>query len=201
MHNALDQFRENIERVRSLGGLANAVAAMTTTAVDVSDILRAQHVLAVSALDHYVHEITRIGMLEIFDGKRIPPPAYLRFKISFEYIVPGLAISRDRIDEEIRIQHSFLSFQQPDKIADAIRLISPIKIWDEVAAYVGISANDVKDRLRLIVDRRNKIAHEADLDPTYPKVRWPILQTDVDQVVSFLVEIVEAINAKVGPTS
>ena len=46
---------------------------------------------------------------------------------------------------------------------------------------------------RLVVDRRNKIAHEADVDPTYPHSRWPISQTDVDGTLSFLSETVEAI--------
>jgi hypothetical protein len=55
----------------------------------------------------------------------------------------------------------------------------------------------VKQRLGLIVDRRNKIAHEADLDPTYPKVRWPISPADVDGVVEFLERAVEAIHVEV----
>jgi cellulose biosynthesis protein BcsQ len=65
--------------------------------------------------------------------------------------------------------------------------------------HIGLSVNAdlVKQRLSLIVDRRNKIAHEADLDPTYPKARWPISRIDVDNVVEFLVQIVEAIYLEV----
>jgi hypothetical protein len=180
--------------VHNLGGLTRALDAMTTSAVDSTDILRAQYVLAVSALDHYVHEVTRLGMLDSFDGNRQPSSAYLRFRISLNCLSTGQTVTRNDVEAEIRSQHSYVAFQQPDKVADGIRLISDIKLWDAVGARLSSKAELVKDQLSLIVDRRNKIAHEADLDPTYPKVRWPITATDVDGVVAFLVKLVEAIH-------
>jgi hypothetical protein len=85
MHNAIQQFRANLLSARELGKLAVAVTKITTTAIDVTDMWRAQIVLGVSALDYLIHELTRI-----------------------------------------------------------------------------------------CIDRRNKIAHEADMDPTNPGFRWPI---------------------------
>ena len=70
------------------------------------------------------------------------------------------------LENEIRETLGYQSFQQPDKIADAIRLISDKKLWQEVANNMNKSAKDIKQPLTLIVDRRNKIAHEADIDPT-----------------------------------
>jgi hypothetical protein len=90
-----------------------------------------------------------------------------------------------------------LRSSRASKVADGIRLISEIKLWEAVAARLGVTAAQVKQRLGLIVDRRNKIAHEADLDPTYPKVRWPISAADVDGVVEFLERVVEAIHVEV----
>jgi hypothetical protein len=171
---------------------------MTTSAIDTSDILRAQYVLAVSALDHYVHEVTRLGMLEIFDDNRPAPPAFLRFRVSLDCLSSGNVISRSDFDSEIRSQHGWVAFQHPDKLADAIRLISDAKLWDCVSAKLGVAADKTKERLKLIVDRRNKIAHEADMDPTYPKARWPISAPDVDGVVEFLVNVVEAIHVTVA---
>lgn len=194
MLSAIEQFRENIIRVRHLGGINQAFASMTTSVIDTSDILRAQYVLAVSALDHYVHEVTRLGMLEIFDGKRPPSSAYLRFRISASCLDATQTLSRGNFDSEIRTQHSYVVFQRPDRIADGIRLISEIKLWDAVSKRIGVNPELIKQRLTLIVDRRNKIAHEADLDPTYPKARWPISEPDVLSVVDFLVQVVEAIH-------
>jgi hypothetical protein len=124
MLRAIEQFRDNMARVKALGGITQALAGMTTSAVDTSDILRAQYVLAVSALDHYVHEVTRLGMLDVFEGNRAPSSAYLRFRISLNCLGPGQTVTRSDVESEIRTQHSFLSFQQPDKVADGIRLIS-----------------------------------------------------------------------------
>ncbi len=199
MLSAIEQFRENILRVRNLGALHQAIDAMTTAALDPSDLLRAQYVLAVSALDHYIHEVTRTGMLEIFDGTRGASPAYLRFRVSLDSVTNGASNSalRANLDAEIRTQHSYLAFQHPGKIADAIRLFSEIDLWDNVARRLGIEKRDLKEHLRLIVDRRNKIAHEADLDPTYPNTRWPISAQMVGDVVDFINSLAESIYMEV----
>ena len=63
MLSPIEQFRENITRVQNLGGLHTAFGNVTTAVVDLTDLLRAQIVMIVSALNHYIHEITRVGML------------------------------------------------------------------------------------------------------------------------------------------
>jgi hypothetical protein len=50
-----------------------------------------------------------------------------------------------------------------------------------------------KNRLALIVDRRNKIAHEADMDPTSPGSRWPIDEVLVQDVIDTMEQIGDAI--------
>ncbi len=57
--------KKNIKQARQLGGIYRALRSQTTAALDLSDILRAELVLAVSAFDNSAHEITRIGMLEV----------------------------------------------------------------------------------------------------------------------------------------
>ena len=76
MQAAIEQFRVNVERVRNLGAVERALSVQTTNALDLSDILRTEIVLVVSALDHYVHEITRLGMLDIYRGNRKPSTAF-----------------------------------------------------------------------------------------------------------------------------
>jgi len=76
-----------------------------------------------------------------------------------------------------------------------MRLISDKKLWDEVAIQMGKSAKDVKQELSLIVDRRNKIAHEADIDPTLGLGnRWEIDQVEVSEAVDFIEQVVESIH-------
>ncbi len=135
MHSAIQQFRSNIERVHALGGLYDALSRLTTPAVDSTDILRAQIVLAVSALDHYIHELTRLGMLEVFNGFRPSTTAFGRFQVTIDAAMAGMARSGGSawFETEIREKHGYLAFQHPDKVADAIRLFSACELWPQVA--------------------------------------------------------------------
>jgi hypothetical protein len=246
MLSALDQFRISIAHVRDLISIHNSVKAQSTLALDLSDILRAALVLAVSALDYYIHEVVTLGMIEIHRGQRPEPSpqsnnsqsAFSRFQVSLggarqerliamdiaswleneiqqsqgssflqqPYIVSALlpVISSSILnrlnnaswlEDEVRERLGYQSFQQPDKIADAIRLISDKKLWDEVAIKLGVSTKDVKQELSAIVDRRNKIAHEADIDPTFGiGSRWFIDEILVNDAVDFIEQVVETIH-------
>ena len=188
-----------MERVRALGGLYHAFGQLTTPAVDLTDLLRSQIVLAVSAMDLYIHEITRIGMLEGYDGKRPQTNAFSRFQVAMDAVIEAIVRPgrNEWIESEIREKHGYQSFQSPDKIADAVRLFSGCELWPSVAAKLGSTAKEVKDRLIIIVDRRNQIAHEADWAPSspgQPAIRWPISAADSEQAVNFIEDVCEAID-------
>lgn len=154
MQVAIDQFRVNIARVRNLGFIHNTLDVQTTAAIDLSDILRSELVMAVSALDHYIHEIVRLGMLEVYRGIRPETSAFLRFQISLESVrqVVSAPMSDNWLDTEIRERHGWRSFQQANHIADAIRLISDISLWEQVSTHLGIQAQDVRQELNFIAD-------------------------------------------------
>ena len=195
MEVAIEQFRANIERVRNLGSLTIILSAQTIRALDLSDILRAELVLAVSSLDNFVHEIVRLGMLDAYKGNRHLTQAFLRFQVSMDNVLQSIAnpVGDDWLEREIRNHHSYRSFQTPDNIADAIRLISDVQLWNTVASHTGLDSQGIRERLNLIVNHRNQIAHEADTNPSYPLMRWPIDEQMVDYVVDFIEQIVEAI--------
>lgn len=195
MSDELNSYFQNSQRVRSLIGFHEAVRETLTNAMDISDILRAGHVLAVSALDSYVHEISRAAMMEIYDGSRAHVPGYTRFRVSLGNFADhrNFSAARSNIEGDIREQHGYLSFQHPDKIADAIRCVSAVKLWEEVGTLLNLPPKSIKERLILIVDRRNKIAHEADIDPTYGTL-WPINYDDVVKTVDFLDSVVSKID-------
>lgn len=246
MQSVLDQFRISIGRVRDLIALHNSVKAQASDSLDVSDMLRAALVLAVSVLDYYVHEVVTLGMLEIHRGQRPEPvpsanatqSAFSRFQVSlggarqdrltaidiaswleadiqqsqgYEFLEQSQTISAliptisssllarlnntSWLESEIRERLGYQSFQQADKIADAIRYISDKKLWDEVAIQMDKSAKDIKQQLNLIVDRRNKIAHEADINPTFNiGSRWNIDEGLVGDAVDFIERLVESIH-------
>lgn len=196
MINPIDKFRSNLNRANNLGSIYIALEAQTTEALDLSDILRAEFVMIVSALDYYIHEIVRKKMLHAFLGNMPQTEAFLKFKVQLGHSIQGIANpgSGAWLDEQIRNTHSYQSFQHPDKIADAIRLISPIPLWREVAKKIKISQKKVKQKLILIVTRRNQIAHEADTDPSFPDKRWPIDKKMVDDAARFVSKVVDAID-------
>ena len=202
MQDSIQQFRENIERVRAIGGLYEALNQLTTPVLDASDLLRTQIVMAVSSLDHYIHEIVRFGMLKVYDGKRPPTEAFQRFQVTMGAAMTGFAGSSTStwFETEIREKHGYLAFQHPDKIADAVRLFSSCELWPSVASQLGLTVQDVKTRLQLIVERRNKIAHEADLDPSYSGIgiRWPIFRNDSVQAVEYIQNLCETIHSIVN---
>ena len=99
------------------------------------------------------------------------------------------------MEDEIRERLGYQSFQQPKKIAEAIRYISDKNLWDEVANKISRRPEDIKQQLNSIVDRRNKIAHEADIDPTFNiGNRWNIDEVLVGDAVNFIEQIVESIH-------
>ncbi|MFN4146231.1 MAG: hypothetical protein ACK4GN_10440 [Runella sp.] len=55
-----------------------------------------------------------------------------------------------------------------------------------------LQAQDIRNRLALIVDRRNKIAHEADFDFINGK-KYPIDKLTTNDVVAFIEKLAEAI--------
>jgi hypothetical protein len=163
--------------------------------VDLTDILRAEVVLALSGLDFFVHELTRLGMLECWSNERQRPDAFGRFQLPISSVneLMNPEAAEAALDIEIRRKHSFLTFQHPDKIAEAVRLFSNIKLWEAVAQHLRRQPNQVKASLSLIVDRRNKIAHEADIDPSFPGLRWPIDPAMVEGIFDEIEEIGRAI--------
>uniref|UniRef100_A0AAE4GF33 HEPN domain-containing protein n=1 Tax=Herbaspirillum huttiense subsp. nephrolepidis TaxID=3075126 RepID=A0AAE4GF33_9BURK len=182
------------------------VEKQKTSVLRTDELLRAEWVARVSALDLYVHELVAQKMSEIFLNARIAGTSYANFKISIEAVsrIKSASTATDAaaaFDFEVRRQHSFLTFQDPDKIADAIRAISTIELWNEVALKWGASSNTKRDeakkikrQLSQIVERRNKIAHEGDLQPVIPRIPWPIDSNSVSEVANFLDRLVATID-------
>jgi len=191
---AIDQFRSNASYVDALIALHGALSAQTTAAIDLSDLLRAAIVQIVGALDHYVHERVREGMIDIYRGQRPSCGGYERFPMPMQLVhtAQSIALPEAYISDAIRKVTTFQTYQRSAKIATAIANFSQVKLWKAVSAELKMKPEDINRQLHLIVDRRNQIAHEADLDPSNPGVRFPIHAADVVAARSFIGDVVEA---------
>jgi hypothetical protein len=173
------------------------------------ELLRAEWAMRVSALDLYIHEVVSQNLLKIFQGTRPVCPGYSKLQISSDSLMrihangPGLT-SDTTFDLEIRTKLARVSYQFPDDIADGIRMVSPIELWNEIVGHHGAEpaaakseAGVLRGELTQIVNRRNKIVHEGDLQPGVPRIPWPITRQDVDHVKTTIERIVGGIEAKV----
>ena len=171
MHRAKSRFDDAILRVRNLDSL---YIHLTTTlhfpANDVSDILRSELVYVISAFDKFMHDIIKQGMLDTFLGHRVATPTYKNFTINLSQLeaIKNATTFPSPVDifEGIIIQsHSYLSFQDHEKLTPALSLIwLENHKWQRIATCMGKTENDVKVELKNIVIRRNQIVHEGDLD-------------------------------------
>ncbi|MFI6059627.1 hypothetical protein [Streptomyces sp. NPDC051286] len=187
-------FKQNITYARDLIATASALRAQVTAAINTDDLLRSSLVQGVSAFDHFVHEEVRAKMIATQLGQHRRAKGYDKFRVSLAAVNSAIAVGGAAwLEQEIREQHGYLSFQNPDKVADAFRLVSDVSLWGEVAKQLSAKPEDVKRQLKLIVDRRNKIAHEADTDPTPPRSRYPISEVMVRDSLDFLESIVDAV--------
>lgn len=193
MNDVITIFRDNISRIRKNIHIYNQLHPLTHTTIDLSDMLRAQIVLIVSALDHYFHEAIRVRMCEIMSSDIAAPPNYPKFQISLnDHFASHDSAGVEWLDTAIRREHSWRSFQDGDEIAKVVKYIYDGNIWEGISRRMPPLTNaDIKRKLSLIVKRRNQIAHEADLNHLSPGARWPIDVQDVIDAVDFIESVIE----------
>lgn len=203
MNRAQQQFEINLQSVRQLGVVYLAFVDRVTAAIKLDELLRAELVLAVSAVDCYIHDVVRIGMTKWFLSVGEGPPAFLNFGVSLGLTKRVLGESSEAtrlalIEEEIRRLHGYKTFQNADSISQGLALIGVQSIWDKVGVLLTSSAADVRTQLNIIIDRRNRIAHESDIDPTMGiGIKYPIDHPMVERAIAFLRQVVEAIHSTV----
>ena len=191
-------FQSVSTRCDELQSIQAFLSSKLTAALTLDELLRAEWVLRVSAMDLYFHELIALRMMEIFQGIRVQAAGFQKLVISGEALMriktaASPAEAQAAFDLEIRSQLGRMTFQKPEKIADGIRLISDIELWHELATATGATvstksaaAKVMKKQLSAIVDRRNKIAHEGDLQPSIPRLPYVVTVDDLITVRLFI---------------
>ena len=172
--------------------------------LDASDLLRWQWVLAVSALDKYIHDILTDGMVEQYINKKPHTSKFDTFQLGMKTIIniQSAPVPEIAFRNEVIRKNSYLSFQDPDKIADALSFIWNVpNKWDVISRNMAtpISSSDLKIKLKNIVVRRNQIVHEGDcLSANIPMAQQQITASDTQDVIQFITELVDAIDASIA---
>jgi hypothetical protein len=196
MNESIEQFRQNIKSVKDIDKIYILLNERFPL-IDSSELLRAQIVMAVSAFDCYIHDVVRLGMLETFNGSRIASTSFSKFTLSINSLQRILNSSSKAeqnlfLESEIRSINSSDSFQSPKSIEYALQLINIKNIWTQLSQKLSIPTNDIRDELGLIINRRNKIAHESDYD-FINGAKNSIDRNTVTQTIDFIEKLCEGI--------
>lgn len=170
MHSAKAQFDDSFNRIDKVDAIyQHWINTLRLPHTDVEDLLRSEIVYSVSALDRFIHDLVKAGMVEIYEGRRAATPQYSSFNLSIgqhqdiqtAIVPPPGMVFRSIIEKK----HSYETFQAHEKIKDALNLIwNETHKWQRIAHAIGRTENDIKTELSNIVIRRNQIVHEMDLD-------------------------------------
>lgn len=190
MDKALKIFHENIKSAKDQSVLYSILMEKVSSNLPIEDLLRFQVIHSVSAFDKLIHDIITIGMVEIFTEKRRPTPKYksevITIDFHFSLVHASIPPAEVLFEQQVIKKLGYQSFQEPTKISDGLALIwdEPYK-WKRISSLVGDTSDNVKTTMKLISDRRNAIAHEADMDPLTNN-RRQLLKEEADDISNFL---------------
>jgi hypothetical protein len=192
---AMGNFNRNIAYARDLATAGHHLEQLKVGSFEISDVYRAAWVQCVSSLDHWVHQELRERMLP---ASTFPFPAALAKEVE-----AGTMTADEAFEKHFKKTFGGRTFQQPNRIQEAFDHVADVTgLWPKVAAVLteraggeSYSAATVQDRLREVVNRRNKIAHEYDEDPDNPPNKRPITEADTTKAIRLIEQVAEAIVA------
>ena len=165
----LISFKRHIEDIRRVNHIYDhLVHQVNLPSADLCDLLRIQLVNAVSAFDWLMHEYIHAGIMKQLMGD-VPMTRKVKVFSIYADTYSQLA-TIDTIEKykilSVRVSSVLrtMSFQSPEKIKDGLSHIweEPHK-WQLLSQECGLSEKDLTDKVKLYVERRNQIVHEADV--------------------------------------
>ncbi|MFZ3593927.1 hypothetical protein [Streptomyces sp. BH104] len=198
-------FTTNLEYARRMVKAGEALAHFQSPVIDIGDFYRAAWVQAVSAIDHWFHEELYARVTELTaDDSPTMPHQLTKFELPLarvEEVRRGELTLADAVAEHVRSKWASASLQNPYKITEALKLVTEQDVWGKAAVQLNewnrgrtaMDAKAVKRQLLQITNRRNKIAHEADLEDGELKRRRPITEADVTDAINWIERIALAI--------
>lgn len=196
-----ERFTNNLLSIKSQFELVEQLKSGGN--VQYKDVLRSQIVFLDSAFDFFMHEVTKYGMVQIFQGVWEKTDKFNNFSIRLGEISAVLQNPEQEnwfldIVNESYAEDTFMS---SEAVIGQLNLIG-VK-WQNVADkafYERGSTIPTKDKfknsLNSLFKRRNQIAHQADcLHETGAKL--DIEREDVETYIRNIEKIVEAISKEI----
>jgi hypothetical protein len=183
-------FQSSMRSAEDLTGLYDYLLKTHSVPFPFDDLLRAQVMYVLSAFDKLAHDLIRIGMVQTYLGKRPSTEKFRMETITIELhsdiISASIPPAELLFEAAISRKLGFLSFQDPDKLADGLSLIWPEKHkWRTIADKIGMPVNEARTTLKLISMRRNAIVHESDID-LFSNSKRAITSADCADITGFI---------------
>ncbi len=178
-----------------------------------TDLRRSALVLAVTAVDSYMHWLVYRRISEVRREGDLPK-ILARLEIPFSDFasLADATIKARQEDRELRpwvqvknaVQRRLLkeTFQSYEQVGQALSLAGVDKGWSRIADALGIKADDIKTRLNQLVHRRNQIVHEGDIKRAsrpqrlqYNEVEHGEVSADVDWIEQLVISIEQVVTA------
>lgn len=197
MSNEKQLFDEQLASLRKLSSIYEYLKE-TACFMDSDALLRSEYVLIVSAFDNYLHNIVRRKIREdFFSGQPLPDDFQLPIQVYQLLQSEGTVTGQQRIlDNALQKRLVKDSFQSPRSVEYVSNLLQINHLWRTASLSMGTPANQIRMQLGLIVQRRNQIAHEADIDRSNEMLRSIDVQT-INDCRDFLEKIVTCIDAQI----
>ena len=188
-------FRRNRSRILDLRAVYTLmIDKVPLLQGQLDEVLRAQLVQTVSSFDTFIHDCVRIGIVRQFVNSGLSSNSLKNYPIPYDDFcainaIPNINDKALYLSGVIKRINTKDSYQSPVSVEYALGLIGVDKLWTRVSPGMRMTANDVKLKLANIVNRRNKIAHESDLDALGLSLN-PITLAEVDDVLTFIYGLV-----------
>jgi len=167
---AIDAFQATLERAQTLFDLHSSGTAGRPKK-EKEDILRAAVMLAIAGVDSYFHDkiLERLTpFLKACKGKNLPGSLVQLIEKNggAKKLLAILYEERPHrhIHTIVKRAQADLTFQKPDRVEGALKLLGISDFWYRTARKLGRGASkeSAKRQLGQYAARRDKIAHEAD---------------------------------------
>jgi hypothetical protein len=201
-----EAFMTNLSYARRMVETGRMLTPFQSPTIDIDDFYRAAWVQAVAAIDHWFHEevLRRVAELAARDSPDMPH----RLRVyelplhRVEAVRRGDVGLPEAVVEHLREKLAPQALQHPGKISEVLKLVTEKKVWFEAAGWVNeaffqgrttLNERTLRSRYLEITQRRNKIAHDADLIDGDLKQRRPISEAEVTDAIDWIERIALAV--------
>ncbi|MCI8484818.1 MAG: hypothetical protein HFH41_10845 [Lachnospiraceae bacterium] len=198
----MKHFAETIDAVNAQFHVADGLME-SGKVTEGENIWRGQIVFLASALDFYMHELTKYGLCEIYDENWERTEKYENLQVNMKMIEVALKAGED-IDwflEYVNSHYRAITMVSYESVTDQFRLLGiNLSNVAERAFYQRGGTEKTKDkfkrRLNELFTRRNIIAHQTDRAHTDARVK-DITKEIVQSFIDDVEKIVNAIDTEV----